>query len=109
MFIKNNQTLKYNYIGRCIETGEEYKTAVIEPEDLFKYNYGANIQDAFPYLSEDDREFILSGLSPKGWEQRFGSLGQDEEKDPETVYYEKVATCSERFSGDGFEEDPDYD
>ncbi len=34
------------------------------------------IQDAFPQLSADQREFMLSGSTPEEWDQAFG---EDEE------------------------------
>lgn len=33
---------------------------------------GALIQDAFPMLSADDREFLLSGITPEEWNETFG-------------------------------------
>ena len=33
---------------------------------------GAYIQDAFPHLSADHREFILSGITPQEWDDIFG-------------------------------------
>lgn len=33
---------------------------------------GALIQDAFPTLSAEDREFILSGITPEEWNETFG-------------------------------------
>lgn len=36
---------------------------------LFKYNSGELIQDAFPHLSEDDREFIMTGMTPEEWDE----------------------------------------
>jgi hypothetical protein len=29
---------------------------------------GALIQDAMPHLSDDDREFLMSGITPEEWE-----------------------------------------
>ena len=57
--------------GPCYVTGKEYTVKVQYP-DLQKYFAGAYMQDAFPYLSADDREFLISGTSPEGWEQMFG-------------------------------------
>ena len=37
------------------------------------------IQRAFPNLSADDREFILTGITPEEWLQAFGS--EDDEED----------------------------
>lgn len=61
----------YTFTGRCVVTDEEYSVTV-KAKELFAYRAGALIQDAMPSLSKDDREFLLSGMSPKGWEQAFG-------------------------------------
>ena len=33
---------------------------------------GMNIQDAFPMLSDDQREFLMTGLTPEEWDDLFG-------------------------------------
>lgn len=33
---------------------------------------GYYIQDAFPYLTEDEREFILTGITADEWDELFG-------------------------------------
>ena len=38
---------------------------------LFKYNQGAMIQDAFPFLTPDEREFMMTGLTPEQWDKMF--------------------------------------
>lgn len=68
----------YIFSGPCIKTGEEYSVSVKAP-DLYKYHQGEYIQNAFPYLSTDDREFLMSGYSPKGWKEIFGN--EEEEED----------------------------
>lgn len=39
-------------------------------------NTRALIQDVFPHLSADDREFILSGITPDEWDAHFGEMGE---------------------------------
>jgi hypothetical protein len=34
---------------------------------------GEYVQTIFPHLSKDEREFLLTGVSPIEWEQIFGS------------------------------------
>ena len=34
---------------------------------------GALIQDAFPTLAADVREFIMSGITPKEWDEMFAN------------------------------------
>ncbi len=36
------------------------------------YNYGLLLQDAFPNLSPDEREFIKSGVTAEEWTATFG-------------------------------------
>jgi hypothetical protein len=40
-------------------------------EGMKRREAGALIQDAMPFLNEDQREFILSGLTPEMWAQLF--------------------------------------
>jgi len=44
----------------------------ITPEQVKSYLEGALIQDAFPDLSADDREFIMTGIVPEEWDKLFG-------------------------------------
>ncbi len=60
----------YTFTGPCVVTGEQYSVTV-NAEDLFAYRQGARLNDAFKNLSCDDREFLLSGLSPTGWAETF--------------------------------------
>lgn len=45
----------------------------ITPEQIRKYNSGACVQDAFPNLNTDEREFILTGITPTEWDSMFGA------------------------------------
>ncbi len=60
----------YTFIGPCIKTGKEQRVTVKGP-DLYKYNQGAKIQDAFPYLKRYEAEFLMSGYSKEGWDEAF--------------------------------------
>lgn len=57
--------------GNCVFTGLPY-TVQAKKEDILKWMNGALIQDALDYLSEDDREFLISGISPTGWMLQYG-------------------------------------
>lgn len=39
-----------------------------------KYSAGAMAQNAFPFLSADEREFIISGTYPDEWERMTGGF-----------------------------------
>ena len=40
-----------------------------------KWNKGALIQDAFFFLTADEREFIMTGTPPHVWEEMFAEHG----------------------------------
>jgi hypothetical protein len=60
----------YIFTGPCHITGKSV-TVKVPADGLFAYRQGAFIQDAFPDLSKDDREFLMSGISKEGWDKAF--------------------------------------
>ena len=42
------------------------------PGQMESYNAGALLQDAFPQLSQADREFIKTGITEEEWDAIFG-------------------------------------
>ena len=42
------------------------------PGQMESYNAGALLQDAFPQLSQADREFIKTGITEEEWDAVFG-------------------------------------
>jgi len=49
------------------------RSFLVRPQDLEDYNNRSkNIQNCFPYLSADDREFIMTGITAEEWEETFG-------------------------------------
>jgi hypothetical protein len=40
---------------------------------LKSYKEGALMQNAFPFLNADEREFLISGTTPDEWDRMFGS------------------------------------
>ena len=45
----------------------------VTQEQLDRWNAGELIQHAMPNISADDREFILTGITPEEWSAIFGS------------------------------------
>lgn len=39
---------------------------------LERWNNGELIQDVFPHLTADEREFIMTGITPEEWDEAFG-------------------------------------
>lgn len=54
----------------------------ITPRQLFAWQTGTLAQDAFPHLSPDEREFVISGLTPDDWQTMYGNVS-DEPQDRE--------------------------
>lgn len=62
---------------RCKLNGQVYQMDLPITEGDFaagmaKYRAGAMIQNAFPQLSADHREFILTGTTPEVWDALIG-------------------------------------
>jgi hypothetical protein len=47
---------------------------------LCLYESGELIQDAFPFLSDDEREFLLTGTTPEEWREMCEWFDQNEEE-----------------------------
>jgi hypothetical protein len=58
-------TQKVNRMEIPLSHSEFEKRAIL-------WQSGMLIQDAFPMLSTDEREFIKTGITPEEWEQMFG-------------------------------------
>lgn len=73
-----NQTLKIMIIERqSIVSGKVYQMELdITQQQLNDFVDGISglAQDAFPHLSCDEREFIISGIHPVEWRELFGEL-----------------------------------
>lgn len=65
---------KYEIVRRCPFTGEMRSMMIaLDVNDYVRYmNGGVNVQDAFPYLTADEREYIKTGITPEQWEKTFG-------------------------------------
>lgn len=49
----------------------------VDAFDYGDWQNGKHAQDAFPYLSANEREMLISGICPDCWDKMFG--GDDEE------------------------------
>lgn len=63
----NNVIIK----GPCVITGEEYQVSVPAIE-LAKWSAGGLAQDVLISLTAEQREFLISCVSPEGWKTIFG-------------------------------------
>jgi hypothetical protein len=69
---KHTNKLEYNAVIRteCPNCNKEFLVLVKEA-DIHKFIEGTKIQFAFPYLSSNDREKILTGICDKCWSNMF--------------------------------------
>ena len=63
---------------KSMVSGKEHTLDLpISAAEALAYEKGALIQDAFPNLSPDQREFIKSGITAEEWTSVFGSDDDD--------------------------------
>jgi len=70
--VTDNKDGSVNVSGHCVFTGTPYIVRNIPEAQWQKYLNGELVQRAFPTMSADDREFLISGISPAGWKETFG-------------------------------------
>jgi len=61
--VNENGDHLYVYSGPYVDKPTEKRTVMVPADGLFELRQGAKIQEAFPNMSADDREFLISGLS----------------------------------------------
>ena len=68
---------------KSILTGiERTRNIPVNPDDMAAWQAGlGSIQDLMPYLNDTDREFILSGITSKEWDDAFASEPSDEDEE----------------------------
>lgn len=50
----------------------EVHIVTVDAIDFIAWEADVPAQNAFPYLSADEREMLISGICPKCWEKTFG-------------------------------------
>lgn len=45
----------------------------MDRDDYYNWVNGMTIQRALPYLSLDDREFLMTGITPEEWQNSVGA------------------------------------
>lgn len=57
-------------VGPCSISGEEYSTKEFSEKGYMSWVLKEDsIQNLLPELDSDDREFLITGISPKSWEE----------------------------------------
>lgn len=60
-----------------ISMTETTRDLPITPEQLAAWKGGQLIQDAFPHLSAEDREWFMTGIIKEEWDQLMQEEGDD--------------------------------
>ena len=56
--------------GKCVFTKKDH-SVIVPIEGFLRWFFeGELIQNAMPDVDADTREFLISGISPEGWNQR---------------------------------------
>lgn len=69
---------EYIVMTLCPFCGEMHEVPVNEA-DYWDWQDGALVQDAFPYLTADEREMLVSGICPNCWDKMFPEEEEEEE------------------------------
>jgi hypothetical protein len=57
---------------------ERTRSIPVNPDDYIAYRAGiGNMQELMPYLTDEDQEFILSGITPDEWNEVFVSVEEE--------------------------------
>lgn len=60
--------------GPCFGRKDAHYSVTVKRTELDAYLAGALMQRAFPNLTPDQREFLISGLCPKCWDETFSGV-----------------------------------
>ncbi len=74
---------------------------------LLKWDEGELIQNAMPNLSPDDREFLMSGITPEEWKAEFGGEEPSDDLD-NYLDFEAQANRVDGYDHDDLGESPDF-
>lgn len=70
-YVNENDCLTWvKIITECPVTSQKFEVCV-KGDDFDKWQDGMNVQQVFTYLSQNDRELLISGTSPEGWAMIF--------------------------------------
>lgn len=55
----------------------EINMITVDEDGLNSWEHGTHAQDAFPYLNDDEREMMITGICPSCWEKVFADMLDD--------------------------------
>lgn len=70
------------YIETTCPICHETHSIMVFADDYLHWKHGVEAQDAFEYLSADDREMLISGICPKCWDDLFADEDEEDYDEP---------------------------
>ena len=78
--LREHRTQGINRPGTYVEVTKKSMLTGIEhtrlinatANEINRWRNGALIQNALPHLTDEDREFLMSGITPEEWDAHFG-------------------------------------
>jgi len=108
-----NRYEKLNTHTIRVFVGQKHMDIASTEIQILQYMTGRGfVQDIYPNLSADEREFLISGTTPEEWEQMFGNKDEERAGQPDVSIdwdeQDRMAAESEKladnpFSGQGGE------
>ena len=71
LFVRLLDRLGMEVFKQCKITGEEYSVQMMTDDFIAWRDDGVLVQDALPYLSAGEREFLVSGINPTEWSELY--------------------------------------
>jgi hypothetical protein len=78
---------------------QQYRVILVAENDFTAWRDGKFVQDAFPYLSKEDRELLVSQTCNECWYEMFGDCCKQEESDEELEEYATVSWTRNDVTG----------
>lgn len=66
------------WLSNCVECTRPSKVEGLQLDAVIAWQQGEFIQNAFPRLSADDREIMISGTHPTCWDKMFPPEDEDD-------------------------------
>jgi hypothetical protein len=77
---ERNLRVQHQFTKMSMMSGKEHTlTLNLDINDYTAWQNGKLIQNAMPYLTSEEREFLMTGITPAEWHELFKNDKDDEE------------------------------
>ena len=66
--------IQHSFVRKSPFSGKVHEMLISAyPKDVIRFESGKGlIQDIFPYMTAEEREFVKTGITPQEWKETFG-------------------------------------